>query len=111
MTDTKYATLRYTGMRLGVFAACFVVVAVLAYLGVLLEAIGTANPLWITGLAILISAPVSLVVLRKQREAMSEQIVTAAGHAKEKLRKNRSMEDDVADADADAGVDGSVKPG
>lgn len=85
-------------MRLGIFAASFVVLAVLAYVGVIPESIGTANPLWLLLLAIVVSAPVSLVVLRRQRDEMSEQIVGGVGRAKRKLRENRSMEDGADDA-------------
>ncbi|ARQ69289.1 DUF4229 domain-containing protein [Streptomyces marincola] len=99
-TNTTTATLRYTGMRLGIFAVCFAVLAVLAYVGVIPESIGTANPLWLAVLAIVVSAPISLVVLRGQREAMSQQIVPrierARSNAKAKLDANRGMEDDAA---------------
>ncbi|MDT0346675.1 DUF4229 domain-containing protein [Streptomyces litchfieldiae] len=90
------ATLRYTGMRLGVFAACFAVVSVLAYVGVIPESFGTANPLWLILLAIVVSAPISLIVLRGQREAMSREIVAGVDRAKGRLEANRRMEDDTA---------------
>ncbi|GAA2422155.1 DUF4229 domain-containing protein [Streptomyces macrosporus] len=92
----SHATLRYTALRLGIFAACFVVVAVLAYVGVLPEAIGKANPLWLLMLAMIVSAPLSVVLLRRQRDEMSEQIVERVDRAKRKIAANRSQEDDVA---------------
>jgi hypothetical protein len=95
---TRNATLRYTGMRLGIFAACFAVIAVLAYVGVLPEAVGTANPLWITLLSIVVSAPISFVVLRHYRDAMSEQIVGATERTRDRLQANRVMEDEADDA-------------
>jgi uncharacterized protein DUF4229 len=94
---TRNATLRYTGMRLGIFAACFAVIAVLAYVGALPEAVGTANPLWITLLSIVVSAPISFVVLRGHRDAMSEQIVDTAERARDRLQANRVMEDEADD--------------
>ncbi|WP_307792520.1 DUF4229 domain-containing protein [Streptomyces verrucosisporus] len=90
---TPHATLRYTAMRLGVFLACFVVVAVLAYVGVLPEAIGKANPLWLLMLAMVVSAPLSLVLLRRQRDEMSVRIAERMDRAKRKLAANQSQED------------------
>ena len=94
------ATMIYTLMRLGLFVGCFAVLALLAWVGVIPEGIGKSNPLWLFALAILISAPLSLVLLRKQRDAMSEQIVPRVERAsttfKGKLAENRSREDDAA---------------
>jgi hypothetical protein len=92
-TTTRHAALRYSALRLAVFAACFVVIAVLAYVGVLPEGVGAANPLWITLLSIVVSAPISFVLLRRQRDAMSEQITGGVERARERLNANRAMED------------------
>ncbi|MBW1597461.1 DUF4229 domain-containing protein [Streptomyces sp. JJ38] len=87
-------------MRLGLFAASFAVVSVLAYVGVIPEGIGKSNPLWLVALAILISAPLSLVLLRRQRDEMSEHIAPrverVSGAMKARLAANRNQEDDVA---------------
>ncbi|WP_351226766.1 DUF4229 domain-containing protein [Streptomyces sp. NPDC002133] len=94
MSDSKTsATLRYTLMRLGVFAGCFFVLWGLVYLRVLPRGLGDSNLLWVLVLAIVISAPLSYVLLRKQRDAMSEQIVTKVDRAKSRLEANRSQED------------------
>lgn len=98
MNTTGHAALRYTGLRLGIFAVCCLAVAVLAYIGVLPEGIGASNPLWIAALSILVSAPVSFVLLRRQREEMGRQIAQGVDRAKGKLQQNRSMEDDAVDA-------------
>ena len=94
------ATMLYTTMRLSLFLVCFLVLSVLAWVGVIPEGIGKSNPLWLFALAILISAPLSLVLLRKQRDAMSEQIVPKVERAstsfKGRLDQNRGREDDVA---------------
>ncbi|WP_308119151.1 DUF4229 domain-containing protein [Streptomyces sp. JJ38] len=99
-STTSRATLRYTAMRLGLFAASFAVVSVLAYVGVIPEGIGKSNPLWLVALAILISAPLSLVLLRRQRDEMSEHIAPrverVSGAMKARLAANRNQEDDVA---------------
>ncbi|TDC62425.1 DUF4229 domain-containing protein [Streptomyces hainanensis] len=85
--------MRYTALRFAVFAASFVVIAVLSYVGVLPESFGTANPLWIMLLAIVVSAPLSFVLLRRQRDAMSQQIAPRIERAKDRLQANQSMED------------------
>ena len=97
-SSTRHATLRYTAMRLGVFGGCLVVVALLAYVGLLPEGVGKSNPLWIVLLALVISAPLSFVLLRGQRDAMSQQIVHGVDRAKQRLEENRSREDAVDDA-------------
>lgn len=98
-TSAMSATLRYTLMRLCLFVATFVVLAALAWVGVIPAGIGTSNPLWLFALAILVSAPLSLVLLRKQRDAMSEQIVPkverASSSFKGRLAENRAREDDA----------------
>ncbi|UGY92947.1 DUF4229 domain-containing protein [Streptomyces gobiensis] len=94
------ATIRYTLMRLGLFVGCFAVLAVLAQVGVIPAGIGTSNPLWIFLLAVVVSAPLSFVLLRKQRDEMSEQIAPrverVSGNVKGRLAANRNQEDEVA---------------
>ncbi|KAB8157096.1 DUF4229 domain-containing protein [Streptomyces sp. 3MP-14] len=94
--STRTATLRYTALRFAVFAGCFVVIAVLAYVGVVPESFGTANPLWLVMLSLVVSAPISLVLLRGQRDQMSQQLAPRVERAKAKLTANQGMEDDVA---------------
>ncbi|HET6637071.1 MAG TPA: DUF4229 domain-containing protein [Streptomyces sp.] len=100
VSRSSHATLRYTALRLGIFAGCFLVVAILAYVGVIPEGIGRSNPLWILLLALVVSAPISYVVLRRQRDDMSEQIVDGVTRAKQKVAANQSQEDAAVDADA-----------
>ncbi|MCZ7417391.1 MULTISPECIES: DUF4229 domain-containing protein [unclassified Streptomyces] len=99
-STTSRATLRYTLMRLGLFAASFAVVSVLAYAGVIPEGIGKSNPLWLVALAILVSAPLSFVLLRRQRDEMAEHIAPrverVSGTMKARLAANRDQEDDAA---------------
>jgi RsiW-degrading membrane proteinase PrsW (M82 family) len=96
VSSKSHATLRYTAMRAGVFAGCLVVVAVLAYAGIIPEGIGKSNPLWVVLVALVISAPLSFVLLRRQRDAMSEQIVGGVDRAKERLVANQQQEDSPA---------------
>jgi RsiW-degrading membrane proteinase PrsW (M82 family) len=96
VSSKSHATLRYTAMRAGVFAGCLVVVAVLAYAGIIPEGIGKSNPLWVVLVALVISAPLSFVLLRRQRDAMSEEIVDGVDRAKERLAANQQQEDSPA---------------
>ncbi|MDT9681621.1 DUF4229 domain-containing protein [Streptomyces sp. TRM76323] len=94
-TTRSSATLKYTLMRLGVFAGCFVVLYALVYFGLIPRGLGDSNALWVLLLSIVVSAPLSFVLLRRQRDAMSEQIVERVGHAKARLEANRTQEDGV----------------
>lgn len=89
--------LRYTLMRLGIFVGCLVVVWGLVYSGLAPRGLGDSNGLWIILLAMLISAPISLVVLRKERDRASERIVQRVDRAKGRLEANRNMEDAADD--------------
>ncbi|MFE0509694.1 DUF4229 domain-containing protein [Streptomyces sp. NPDC058964] len=90
--------LRYTLMRLGIFAGCFVVVWGAVYSGVFPRGFGDSNFLWILLLALVLSAPISWVVLRKERDRASVQIVERVDRVKANLEANRSQEDVVDDA-------------
>ncbi|MGP3686767.1 DUF4229 domain-containing protein [Streptomyces sp. IBSNAI002] len=85
-------------MRLGIFVGCLVVVALLVNLGWVPAGLGEANFAWVVLLALVISAPLSFVLLRKQRDEMSEQISGRVTGAKQKLAANRSQEDAADDA-------------
>jgi hypothetical protein len=89
--------LRYTLMRLGIFVGCLVVVWGLVYSGVAPRGLGDSNGMWVVMLALLISAPISFVVLRKERDRASVQIVERVDRVKSNLEANRSQEDAVAD--------------
>ena len=90
--------LRYTLMRLGIFAGCLVVVWGLVYSGLAPRGLGDSNGLWIVLLALLISAPISFVVLRNERDRASERIVQRVDRAKANLEANRNMEDTADEA-------------
>ncbi|GGX36395.1 membrane protein [Streptomyces malachitofuscus] len=89
--------LRYTLMRLGIFVGCLVVVWGLVYSGLAPRGLGDSNGLWIVLLALVFSAPISFVVLRKERDRASERIVQRVNRAKAGLEANRSMEDTADD--------------
>ncbi|MFF5314891.1 DUF4229 domain-containing protein [Streptomyces massasporeus] len=93
--------LRYTLMRLGVFVGCLVVVWGAVYSGIAPRGLGNSNGLWVVLLALLISAPISFVVLRKERDRASVQVARRVDRMKANLDANRSQED-VADDSAPA---------
>ncbi|MFJ8821519.1 DUF4229 domain-containing protein [Streptomyces sp. NPDC102467] len=90
--------LRYTLMRLGVFVGCFLVVWGLVGTGIVPRGLGGSNYLWIALLALVISAPLSFVLLRRERDRASEKIVARVDRAKANMDANRTMEDEADDA-------------
>ncbi|MEU8621286.1 DUF4229 domain-containing protein [Streptomyces sp. NPDC048623] len=85
--------LRYTLMRLGIFAGSFLALWGLVYVGVLPRGLGDSNLLWVLLLSLVVSAPLSFVLLRKERDRMSVDIVRKVDRAKGRLEANRSAED------------------
>ncbi|MFJ4522703.1 DUF4229 domain-containing protein [Streptomyces sp. NPDC088810] len=90
--------LRYTLMRLGIFAGCLVVVWGAVYSGIFPRGFGDSNGLWVLLLALVLSAPISWVALRKERDRASVQIVGKVDRMKANLDANRSQEDGADDA-------------
>ncbi|MEU4036216.1 DUF4229 domain-containing protein [Streptomyces collinus] len=88
--------LRYTLMRLGIFAGCLVVVWGAVYSGIFPRGFGDSNFLWVLLLAMVLSAPISFVALRKERDRASVRIAGKVDRMKANLDANRSQED-VAD--------------
>ncbi|MFE3634863.1 DUF4229 domain-containing protein [Streptomyces cellostaticus] len=89
--------LRYTLMRLGVFAGCLVVVWGAVYSGIFPRGFGDSNLLWVLLLALVLSAPISWVVLRRERERASVRMVERVDRMKAGLDSNRSQEDQADD--------------
>jgi hypothetical protein len=101
-TEEWIEMLRYTLMRLGIFVGCFVVVWALVYSGVAPRGLGASNCMWMIMLALVVSAPISFVALRKERDRASERIAPrldrSIDRVKSNLAANRSQEDDADDA-------------
>ncbi|MFF3615988.1 DUF4229 domain-containing protein [Streptomyces sp. NPDC002580] len=87
--------LRYTLMRLGIFVGCLGVVWGLVYSGIAPRGLGDSNYMWVVLLALVISAPISFVVLRGERDRASAQVVARVDRAKANLERNRNQEDAV----------------
>ncbi|MEU4212816.1 DUF4229 domain-containing protein [Streptomyces sp. NPDC026206] len=95
MSSQKYASLRYTAARVGLLIACFAAVWGLCAARVIPLGVGSSNLVWMVLLALILSAPLSWVLLRKQRDAMSEQIVERVDRAKARINANAGQEDGV----------------
>ncbi|MET7273947.1 MULTISPECIES: DUF4229 domain-containing protein [Streptomyces] len=90
--------LRYTLMRLGIFVGCLVAVWGLVYAGVFPRGLGDSNGMWIVLLSLVLSAPISFVVLRKERDRASVQVVQRVDRMKANLEASRGQEDLADDA-------------
>ncbi|GAA2575410.1 MULTISPECIES: DUF4229 domain-containing protein [Streptomyces] len=100
--------LRYTLMRLGIFVGCLVVVWGLVYAGVFPRGLGDSNGMWILLLSLLLSAPISYVALRKERDRASVQVVGRVDRMKANLEANRGQEDGADDAARARGAQGQT---
>jgi hypothetical protein len=89
--------LRYTLMRLGIFAGCLLVVWGLVYAGAFPRGFGDSNLLWVLLLSLVLSAPISFVVLRKERDRASVQVSERVERMKANIEANRSQEDEAVD--------------
>ncbi|MER6535153.1 DUF4229 domain-containing protein [Streptomyces sp. 900105755] len=90
--------LRYTLMRLGIFAGCLLVVWGLVYAGAFPRGFGHSNFLWVLLLSLVLSAPISFVVLRKERDRASVQVARRVERMQANIEANRSQEDAAVDA-------------
>ncbi|AUG79201.1 hypothetical protein CFP65_4454 [Kitasatospora sp. MMS16-BH015] len=105
MSSSKsHATLRYTSLRASIFLGCLLLALLLGHFGVI-PVSGAAGVMFLVLIAALVSAPLSYVLLSRQRDEMSAQLV-----AKVEGRKSRTAariaqqnaEEDAADEAARA---------
>ncbi|MEV7779716.1 DUF4229 domain-containing protein [Kitasatospora sp. NPDC088351] len=73
VSTKPHATLRYTSLRVSIFLGCLLVALLLGHFGVI-PVSGQAGVIFLFLLAALVSAPLSYVLLSKQRDEMSAQI-------------------------------------
>ncbi|MCX4665278.1 DUF4229 domain-containing protein [Streptomyces sp. NBC_01381] len=90
--------LRYTLMRLGIFVGCSLAIWGLVYAEILPRGLGDSNLLWVLLLALVVSAPISFVALRKERDRASVQVAERVERTKASLEANRTQEDLADDA-------------
>ena len=103
---TSHATLRYTSMRAGIFLGCLLLALLLGHFGVIPVG-GASGVIFLVLVAGLVSAPISYVVLSKQRDAMSEQIAGKVGGLRDRTAQRiaaQNAEEDAADDAARAAV-------
>lgn len=99
MSTKSHATLRYTSLRASIFLACLLVATLLGHFGIIPVA-GPAGMVFLVLLAGLVSAPISYVVLSKQRDEMSEQIVGKVAGLRTRTSQRiaaQNAEEDAAD--------------
>ncbi|MCQ4081244.1 DUF4229 domain-containing protein [Streptomyces sp. RB6PN25] len=90
--------LRYTAMRAGLFVVCFLAIWGLVYLHVLPAGLGKSNLLWVMLLALVISAPLSYVLLRGARDEASVQVSERVERTRQALASQASVEDEADEA-------------
>jgi hypothetical protein len=93
---------RYTTLRFGLIVACFGVIWGLVRLRLLPAGLGDSNYLWVALLALIISAPLSFVLLRGVREQaalkVSERVERTRLNLAANLAANAGQEDEADDA-------------
>jgi hypothetical protein len=92
------AMLRYTLLRLGLFAGSFLVIWGLVYTRVLPAGLGESNLLWVILLALLVSAPLSFVLLRGARAEAAAQVARRVERARTNMAARAAGEDEADDA-------------
>ncbi|MER7669373.1 DUF4229 domain-containing protein [Kitasatospora sp. NPDC096128] len=95
----SHATLRYTSMRASIFLGCLLVALLLGHFGVI-PVSGEAGVIFLFLLAAVASAPLSYVLLSKQRDEMSSQITTKVAGLRSRTAERiatQNAEEDAAD--------------
>jgi hypothetical protein len=87
-------------LRLALFVGSFAVLWGLVYLRVLPAGLGKSNLLWVMLLAVVITAPLSYVLLRGTRDQAAAQIAQRVDNTRRNLAADRSREDVADDAAA-----------
>lgn len=90
--------LRYTAMRFGLVVASFGVIWGLVRLRILPAGLGDSNYLWVGLLALIVSAPLSWVLLRGAREQAARQVSDRVERTRANLAAAAGEEDAADDA-------------
>jgi hypothetical protein len=99
VSSKSHATLRYTSLRATIFLVCLLVFTLLGHFQVI-PVVGATGFVFLVLLAGLVSAPISYVLLSKQRDEMSEQIVGKVSSIKARTHQriaDQNAEEDAAD--------------
>ncbi|MFJ1703492.1 DUF4229 domain-containing protein [Kitasatospora sp. NPDC088346] len=97
MSSKTHATLRYTSLRVSIFLGCLLVALLLGHFGVI-PVTGDAGAVFLVLLAGVVSAPISYVLLSKQRDAMSAQITEKVETIRARTAAQNAQEDAADDA-------------
>jgi hypothetical protein len=95
--------LRYTALRFGLIAASFGVIWGLVRLRILPAGLGDSNYLWVGLLALVVSAPLSWVLLRGVREQAALQVSQRVERTRQSFVAAAGEEDEADDAARAAG--------
>ncbi|MER5637523.1 DUF4229 domain-containing protein [Kitasatospora sp. NPDC002227] len=104
MSSKSHATLRYTSLRASLFLGCLLLALLLGHFGVI-PVSGPAGVVFLVLVAALVSAPLSYVLLSKQRDEMSAQLVAKVEERKSRTATRiarQNAEEDAADEAARA---------
>ncbi|MFG1808668.1 DUF4229 domain-containing protein [Streptomyces sp. NPDC049040] len=94
--------LRYTALRFGLIVASFGVIWGLVRLHILPAGLGDSNYLWVALLALVVSAPLSWVLLRGVREQAALAVSQKVERTRLNLAANAQQEDAADDAARDS---------
>lgn len=89
---------RYTALRFGLIAASFGVIWGLVRLHVLPAGLGDSNYLWVALLALIVSAPLSWVLLRGAREQAALTVSQRVERTRRNLAASAGQEDEADEA-------------
>ncbi|CAG6398628.1 DUF4229 domain-containing protein [Streptomyces cocklensis] len=90
--------LRYTALRFGLIVASFGVIWGLVRVHILPAGLGDSNYLWVALLALIVSAPLSWVLLRGVREQAAQKVSDRVERTRLNLVANAQQEDAADDA-------------
>ncbi|MEV4613834.1 DUF4229 domain-containing protein [Kitasatospora sp. NPDC049258] len=97
MSSKTHATLRYTSLRVSIFLGCLLIALLLGHFGVI-PVTGSTGVVFLVLLAGLVSAPISYVLLSKQRDEMSAQISAKVDTIRARTAAQNAQEDEADEA-------------
>jgi hypothetical protein len=89
---------RYTALRFGLIVACFGVIWALVRVHLLPAGLGDSNYLWVALVALVVSAPLSWVLLRGAREQAALKVSQRVDRTRLNFAESVSQEDEADDA-------------
>ncbi|MFF1903881.1 DUF4229 domain-containing protein [Kitasatospora sp. NPDC058218] len=99
VSNKSHATLRYTSMRVSIFLGCLLVALLLGHFQVI-PVKGQTGAIFLFLVAAVVSAPLSYVLLSRQRDEMSAQISGKVDGVRSRTAEriaSQNAEEDAAD--------------